>query len=217
MAREGSNNGNWKGGISLFKSADELLTLSPTARREILRRLMKSWVLSEGTGCWEWTGDTFACNGRARLTLGRRNHTAARLMYVLIKGATKGLCVLHECDNVICVRPAHLYLGSNADNSSDMVRKGRSAKGDDNGSRKYPERLIRGDDHPLRKDPTRVQCERNGRALLTNEQVMEIRRRYEPYVNNHKPSNQRELAAEFGVAQHVIAGIVKGLTWRAIL
>ena len=36
-----------------------------------------------------------------------------------------GLLVLHTCDNPPCVRPEHLFLGSDLDNSVDKISKGR--------------------------------------------------------------------------------------------
>lgn len=37
----------------------------------------------------------------------------------------KGLFVCHKCDTPLCVRPDHLFLGSQQENLDDMARKGR--------------------------------------------------------------------------------------------
>lgn len=55
-------------------------------------------------------------------------HLAHRAMWQLVNGAIPdGLSVLHRCDVPLCVRPNHLFLGTNKDNASDMVSKGRAA------------------------------------------------------------------------------------------
>jgi DNA invertase Pin-like site-specific DNA recombinase len=56
--------------------------------------------------------------------------------------------VCHTCDNPPCVNPWHLFLGENKDNSRDMVRKGRQAKGEKNGGCKHLEATIK----QLKKD-----------------------------------------------------------------
>ena len=56
---------------------------------------------------------------------------AHRVSYRLFKGEPGSLFVCHHCDVRACVNPDHLFLGTVQDNADDMVRKGRSCKGDD--------------------------------------------------------------------------------------
>jgi hypothetical protein len=55
---------------------------------------------------------------------------ASRISYVIFNGCIGDLNVLHSCDNVLCINPKHLWLGTPADNSQDMLNKGREAPQD---------------------------------------------------------------------------------------
>lgn len=88
------------------------------------------------TGCLLWSGPTQAncygaikCDGRWQL--------AHRVAYQLAFGPFPDeLCVCHKCDTPGCIEPAHLFLGTNADNHRDKVNKQRQPRGETNGKAK---------------------------------------------------------------------------------
>lgn len=77
--------------------------------------------------CWEWTA-SIGSHGYGQLTYLQQKYTAHRLSWELHRGPIPdGLFVLHKCDNRRCVKPDHLFLGTQRENLEDMTRKGRRA------------------------------------------------------------------------------------------
>lgn len=91
-----------------------------------------------GMECWGWAAYTTSKGyGHIRLPDGRAGK-AHRVSWELHYGPIPdGLFVCHTCDNPQCCNPAHLFLGTNADNAADREAKGRSAR-IDNAGRRYP-------------------------------------------------------------------------------
>lgn len=93
------------------------------------------------TGCWLWIGAKFAC-GYGQLRIQGKLRYAHRLAYELKYGSLlPGFEVCHRCDTPLCVNPAHLVLGTHADNMHDMVAKGRSTLNHEIGEAHYLAKL----------------------------------------------------------------------------
>lgn len=97
--------------------------------------LARFWSHVDQSGdCWLWTRATNGVGyGRFAVTKGNIVSTH-RFSWEVANGAIpEGQSVLHRCDVRHCVNPAHLFLGSRADNARDMVEKGRNARGEQHG------------------------------------------------------------------------------------
>lgn len=82
-----------------------------------------------GSGCWLWLGKPNRY-GYGRLSVGARGAAvellAHRIAWALAYGdIPAGMMVCHSCDTPPCVRPDHLFLGTNVDNVADRHAKGR--------------------------------------------------------------------------------------------
>jgi HNH endonuclease len=147
-------------------------------------------------GCWLWTGSTLH-TGYGVMRIAGRPSAVHRLAWELAHGPIPaGMFICHHCDVRRCVRPDHLFLGTPADNSADMVLKGRQATGDRAPSRLHRESRPRGDSHPSRR--------------LTSEAVIAIRERFAA------GTPRVALAAEYGVSNVTVGKIVRGEAWRHV-
>lgn len=96
--------------------------------KETLITRFKRNIKVSDKGCWEWTG--CKSNGYGRFWVKENNcwkkDWAHRVSWKMFRGLIpKGLCVCHACDNPCCVNPEHLWIGSQSENSLDMIKKGR--------------------------------------------------------------------------------------------
>jgi len=147
-----------------------------------------SKVSKQPGGCWLWDANKnnqgyglFRPGGSAPKELAHRLSYADRFGPI-----ERGLWVLHRCDTPACVNPDHLFLGDCQANVADMLSKGRgNHKGAPGTS--------------------------NGNALLTDAQVIALRRDYIAGLP------RTELAWKHGVPLASLSDYTNGKAWRHLL
>ena len=140
--------------------------------------------------CWPWKAARHPA-GYGTFWNGARLVKAHRHAWTLLVGPiAEGLCALHRCDNPPCCNPAHMFLGTDADNQRDARAKGRAVD---------PPPTPRGESQHL--------------ARLTEADVREIRRLFQ---RGHREFGSRGLARRFGVDRGTITAVIKGLTWKHV-
>jgi len=82
--------------------------------------------------CWQWFGDRNQ-GGYGSMRLGSSSWAARARAHIIScaidrNGIPEGSLVLHKCDNPSCVRPSHLWPGSQRENVADMMAKKRDRR-----------------------------------------------------------------------------------------
>ncbi len=112
----------------------------------------KVLFLTYDGGCWIWTGGVSGGYGYIGRGGTSNMMKASQASWILNRGPIPdGFQLLHCCpnrDNRLCIRPDHLYLGTNVENVRDRMLRGNTMAG-----------------------------ERGPRSKLTCEQVIDIRKR----------------------------------------
>lgn len=144
---------------------------------------------TEDGDCVLWTGATTKGYGQLGDGHGRVVYAHRYAWESTFGPIPDGMHVLHHCDNPRCVRPDHLFLGTNADNVADKVSKGRH--------------------HSPRQLAAVPKGERAPTAKLTNVQATEVRQLYAG-----GGYRQKDLAKLFGVTTMSINGIVLRRSYR---
>jgi hypothetical protein len=145
-------------------------------------RFMSNVIVLDIQECWDWSGSMRG--GYGLFHFNGNPFIASRVAWELAYGEIpKNICVLHKCDRPICCNPNHLFLGTPADNMHDMARKGRAS---------------------------RLPGEKNGEAILTGEQVKEIRLLWK------RGRSIASLARQFGMSETQTGRVVHNESWKHI-
>lgn len=156
--------------------------------RPLADRFFEKTMPVTESGCLLWTG---ALNGRGygQIMVNHKPRKAHHIAWILEHGdIPNGKYVLHKCDVRSCVRPEHLFLGTQKENLEDMRNKNRGNP--------PPRNDNRGENH--------------GMSKLTANDVIGIR------AELASGKTQSEIANAFHISRTVISQINSGKRWKHI-
>lgn len=187
----------------------------PTQRLTIERRFRQSLDVSGGGGaCWPWTGAR-TLKGYGEIRVKGVHVRAHRLAWTLLRGRIPdGLSVLHRCDNPPCANPAHLFLGTPLDNTTDMKAKGRGHCGVRTGGAKLNDETVKAINadprlyHAIAKEygvsKTAVLNIKNGRYWRHVQRPLDVGRNWVFLEANGRRLRLCEWARELGASASLI-------------
>ena len=139
-----------------------------------LERFWCKVVVGRLEDCWLWQAAK-KDTGHGRFKLRGQDVGAHRVALMSTGVDVERLVVRHKCNSASCCNPSHLRVGSSWDNIQDRIDADRSAKG-----------------------------EGNGRARLTEAQVIGMRKNTRPHY---------QYAKKYGVDTTTISLARRGVTW----
>lgn len=102
-----------------------MLMLPPALEeRSIIGARLLARRCIDANGCWLWTG-AVSSSGYGYMSVQYKDWRVHRLSYELFVGKLGTKLACHRCDVKLCFNPDHLFKGTQADNISDQLQKGR--------------------------------------------------------------------------------------------
>ena len=161
-------------------------------------------------GCWLWKGgkdkDGYGLfNGRVNGVLQARAH---RYSYARHKGPISSLLfVCHTCDVRSCVNPDHLFLGTSAENTDDMMAKGRHRTPE--GEKHYRAILTEEQAKIILADPrthSRIAADYN----VSRNTISSLKARHSwPHLGDEKGAKGPRIGPRLGVSDRITPDIVR--------
>lgn len=156
-----------------------------------LLRFWEKVQIGSADECWLWTGARLKSQGGreayGHVNINGSSFTAHVIAWELSTGEQLpvGMIGCHACDNPPCCNPAHVFPGTHADNSRDMVQKNRHSRTATFGNRK-----------------------------LSDVQVEAIRAQVARLRRGEKQRTFESLGEVFGVSARAIRKIASGESWK---
>lgn len=143
--------------------------------------------------CWNWTGSKSG-SGYGQFWNGAK--TIPAHWFLLDEHPKNGKEACHHCDNRLCVRPSHIFIGTRSDNMKDMVKKRRHNTSPGAFAMLKVRRICNG--------------ETNHQSVLSDSDAATIKAIGAGYGRGVA------VAKKFGVSQTVVSGIWKAQRWSHV-